>query len=185
MPYAIRKRKIFRKKIKFYVLRPVRGVWKIVKTHYNPKNENLCNGVFDSSNEAFGCTGYNAKTTPTLKPVPLLKISGKTTKTVIFEKIVFLGGFLDFFQQRYIAKSWGFLRCNQCIPTLHLSYQTPPYNDFHFSGSNGFLQFFRRPVPGVKRKILFFFKIFSVFLWHKAYKTIQKRTSVKIVPPLT
>ena len=56
-------------------------------------------------------------------------------------------------------------------------------NDFHFLGYNGFLQFFRPLVPGVKRQILFFFKIFSVFLWHKAYKTIQKRTSVGIVPP--
>ena len=31
---------ILRKQIKFYVLPPVQGVWKIVKTHYNPKNEN-------------------------------------------------------------------------------------------------------------------------------------------------
>ena len=122
--------------------------------------------------------------TPTLKTVPLLKKSGKTTKKRSFLKKMFYGGFSWFFQQLYIAKSWGFLRCNQCIQTLHLSYQTPPYNDFHFSGYNGFLQFFRPPVPGVQHKILFIFRILSVFLWHKAYTTIQKRTNVEIVPPL-
>ena len=122
--------------------------------------------------------------TPTLKTVPLLKKSGKTTKKRSFlKKMFFLGGFSWFFQQLYIAKSWGFLRCNQCIQTLHFSYQTPLCDDFLFLGYNGFLQFFRPPVPGVKRKILFFFKIVSIFLWHNAYKTIQKRTSVEIVPP--
>ena len=141
-------------------------------------------GVFDSSNEAFGCTGYNAKKPLLLKQYRCWKNQEKPPKTVIFEKIVFFLDFSWFFQQQYIAKSWGFLCCNQCIQTLHLSYQTPPYDDFHFSGYNGFLQFFRPPVPGVKRKILFIFKIFSVFLWHKAYKTVQKRTSVEIVPPL-
>ena len=49
------------KKQKNYVLPLVRGVWKIAKTHYNPKNENHCMGVFDSLNEASGCTDYNAK----------------------------------------------------------------------------------------------------------------------------
>ena len=33
----------------------------MVKTHFNPKKENHCMGVFDSSNEASGCTDYNAK----------------------------------------------------------------------------------------------------------------------------
>ena len=126
-----------------------------------------------------------------LKKPQLLKLyrcwknQEKTPKTIIFEKIVIFWGFSWFFQQRYIEKSWGFLRCNQCIQTLHLSYQTPPYDDFHFSGYNGFLQFFRPPLPGVKHNFFFFVKIFSVFLWHKAYKTIQKRTSVWIVPPCT
>ena len=39
MPYAVRKQKIFWKKIKFYVLPPVLPpVWKIVNPHYSPKN---------------------------------------------------------------------------------------------------------------------------------------------------
>ena len=36
-------------------------------------------GVFDSSNEASGCTGYNAKT-PTPQNVPLLKNLKKKKK---------------------------------------------------------------------------------------------------------
>ena len=35
---------------------------------------------------------------------------------------------------------------------------------------NGFLQFFRPLVAGVKHQIFISRKIFSVFLWHKAYK---------------
>ena len=34
--------------------------------------------------------------------------------------------------------------------SLHLSYQTPPYNDFHFSTYNRFLEIIRPPVGGVK-----------------------------------
>ena len=36
-------------------------VSEIFKIHYNPKNENHQTWVFDSSNEASGCTGYNTK----------------------------------------------------------------------------------------------------------------------------
>ena len=39
-----------------YVLPSVQGVWKIVKTYYNTKNKNHHMWVFDSSNEASGCT---------------------------------------------------------------------------------------------------------------------------------
>ena len=49
----------FRKNFYFLPLLP--GVWKIAKTHYKPKNENHRMGLFDSSNEAFWCTDYNAK----------------------------------------------------------------------------------------------------------------------------
>ena len=62
------------------------------------------------------------------------------------------GGFSLFFHQRYCFKSWGFLRL-----------QTPTYDNFHFLGYNGFLQFFRPLVLGVKRKILFFSSIFSSY----------------------
>ena len=122
--------------------------------------------------------------TPALCKVTFWKKSRKNPKHYNLKKIPFLGGFSWCFQQQYSFKSWGFLHCNQCIQTLHLSNQTPTYDDFHFLGYNGFLQFFRPLVPGVKHKISFFFKIFSVFLWHKAFKTIQGRTSVGIVPPI-
>ena len=74
----------------------------------------------------------------------------KPPKNGNFWKMVILGGFSWFFPEWDFAESWGFLRCNQCIKTLHLSYQTPPYNDFHFSAYNGFLEIFRPLVGGVK-----------------------------------
>ena len=56
------------------VLTPLPGVWKIVKTHYNPKNENHRTGVFDSSNEAFWCTDYKTKKPNSLQDPLSLKI---------------------------------------------------------------------------------------------------------------
>ena len=96
----------------------------------------------------------------------------------IFQKLPFFGTFFRFFQKWDLAASWGFLRCNQCIKTLHLSYQTSPYDDFHFLAYNGFLQFFRPLVTGVKRKNVILKKK-SVFLWHKAYKTTRARKSLE------
>ena len=46
---------------KFWNPPPVRGVWKLVKTHYRPKIENHPIVVFDSSNEAPEHTDCNAK----------------------------------------------------------------------------------------------------------------------------
>ena len=96
----------------------------------------------------------------------------KPPKNGHFWKMVIFGSFSWFFPAWDFAEIWGFLRCNQCIKTLHLSYQTPPYNDFNFLGYSGFLQFFRPLVAGVKHQIFISIKIFSVFLWHKAYKII-------------
>ena len=81
--------------------------------------------------------------------------------------------FLDFFRNGTLQRTGVFLSCNQCIKTLHLSYPTPPYNNFNFLGYNGILQFFRPLVAGVKHQIFISRKIFSVFLWHKAYKITQ------------
>ena len=72
----------------------------------------------------------------------------KLPKMTIFPKITIFGDFSWFFQQRYIGKSWGFLRCNQCVLALHLSYQTPQSDEFHFLASNAFLQIFRPLVRG-------------------------------------
>ena len=55
--------------------------------------------------------------------------------------------FLFFFQQRYIGKSWGCLRCNQCVFALHLSYQTTQSNDFQFFAYIVFVVFFFPPTP--------------------------------------
>ncbi len=45
----------------------------MVKTRYNPKNENHHMGVFVSLNEASGCTGYYAKKTKLLKMITTQK----------------------------------------------------------------------------------------------------------------
>ena len=127
-------------------------------------------GVFDSSNEAFWCTDYNAKNPTSLQGPISKKNQEKPQKIVIFEKWLFLTIFLDFLQNGTLQRAGIFLRCIQCIKTLHLIYQTPPYDDFYFLGKKGFLQFFRPPVAGVEHKIFISRKIFSVFLWHKAYK---------------
>ena len=76
----------------------------------------------------------------------------KPTKTVCLGKNVIFWNLSWLFQQRYIAKSWGFFHCNQCILTLYLSYQTTPYNDFNFLGFNGFFFFFfQTPRTGGKK----------------------------------
>ena len=76
--------------------------------------------------------------------------------------MVILGDFSWFFPKWNFAERWGFLRCNQCIKTLHLSYRTPQYADFHFLPYNGFfLKFFRPLVTGGKHKNFIFRKILS------------------------
>ena len=89
-------------------------------------------------------------------------------KNGLFWKMVIFDSFSWFFPEWNFAEIRGFLRCSQCIKTLHLSYQTPPYDDFQFLGYNGFLQFFTPLVAVVKHQILI--SIFLAFLWHKAYK---------------
>ena len=81
---------------------------------------------------------------PALCKVPFLKKSRKIAQNDNFKKntIFFLSLFLDFLKKWDLAESWGFLCCNQCIKTLHLSYQTPLYDDFHFSTQMGFWKIF-------------------------------------------
>ena len=62
------------------------GVWKIPKSHYNPKNENISMGVLDSSNEATGCTDNNAKNLNSLWCTVAEK-SRKTPKLTICQKM--------------------------------------------------------------------------------------------------
>ena len=133
MPYAIR---IFLLYIffllKFYVLPPVQGVWKMVKTHYIPRMIIIVWGCLIAQTKRIDALVTTQKP-PTLLNVPLLRKSGNTIKNRNFWNN---GNFLDFsrlFQQWYIAKSLCFLRCFQCIQTLHLSYQTPFYNDLNLT----------------------------------------------------
>ena len=139
MPSAIIKLKIILKILKINFWPPLPGVWKIAKTHYKSKNENHHMREFDSSNEAFWCTDYNAKNPSALQSPVLKKKSRKIAPNDYFSKIRIFCTFSWFFKKWELAESWGFLRCNQFIKTLHLSYQTPPYDDFHFLTYNGFL----------------------------------------------
>ena len=133
MPYAIRTLKIFFLIHKIYVLPPLPGFWKIVKTHYNPKNENHCTGRFYSSNEALWCTDYNTKNPSSLWSAIPEKIKKNCTKWKLFKTWSL--------KKWDLTESWGFLRCNQCIKTIHLSYQISPYNDFIFWLLMGFAIF--------------------------------------------
>ena len=150
---------------------PLPGVWKIAKTQYKSKNENHCMGLFDSWNEAFWCTDYNAKKNPALCKVPFWKKSRKIAKNYHFQKLPFFGAFSLFLNKWDLPESWGFLRYYQCIKTLHLSYQTPTYDDFHFLTYNGVLEIFRPLVGGVKNQFWKFWKLFLFLVRQKASKT--------------
>ena len=50
------------------------------------------------------------------------KIKKNWQKIAFFEKMVIFGNFSGFFQKRFFAERWGFLRCIQFIKTLLLSY---------------------------------------------------------------
>ena len=102
----------------------------------------------------------------------------------IFQKLPFFGSFSCCFFKWDLAESWGFLRCNQCIKTLHLSYQTPPYDDFHFSTYNGFLEIFRPLVGGSKINFENFEKYFY-FYYGKRHLKPPAPEKVWNSPPIT
>ena len=59
----------------------------------------------------------------------MIKNQDKPPKNGHFE------GLLLIFSKTGLRRELGFfLQCNKCIKTLHWSYQTPPYNNFYFSG---------------------------------------------------
>ena len=61
-----------------------------------------------------------------IKKIPLkINIFGRFGQNMII-----FGGYSCFFQKSYIFKSWGFLRCIQCIRTLLLSYQKQFFDNF-------------------------------------------------------
>ena len=106
----------------FFLALVVIGAFCHDKPPYQPR------GSFDSLNEALWCTDC---------PCPIYEKSVKTTKNTIFSEMQFFWDFSCFFQKWDFAKSWGYLRYNQCIKTLNLSYQTTHYNDFHCLPYNG------------------------------------------------
>ena len=89
--------------------------------------------------------------TSALYKVAFLKKSGKyAQKLPFFQKCPFFVVFLDFFRNGTSQRAEVFLRCDQGITTLHLSYQTARWRDFHFSPYNGGVRVFRPLVRGVK-----------------------------------
>ena len=94
---------------------PYEGSEKLLKkTLYNQKNSNHHMWVFDSWNEASGCTGYNAKKTQ------LPKVYCTVHHKRSFLNICNFWGFKFIFSAMLHCKELSFLHCNQCIQTLHL-----------------------------------------------------------------
>ena len=52
-------------------------------------------------------------------------------------KMYFFCGFYKKNSEMGLCRELGFLRCNQCIKTVHLSYQTAIYDDLIFLLYNG------------------------------------------------
>ena len=77
-------------------LPPVPGVWKNGPPHYMAKNENHASGLFDSLNEAFWCTDYNAKNLSSLRSPISEKIRKIRQKWQFFQKCNFLRFFVIF-----------------------------------------------------------------------------------------
>ena len=124
--------------------------------------------------------------TSSLCQVSFLKKNWKTAKKCSFFMFYFL-----FFQKWDFAESWGFLRCNHCIKTLHLSYQMTLSDDFHFSSHNGGVRFFRPLVEGVKIQFWHFLKLISSLMHQTTPKTTwgsnvspMLRKMEELVPPL-
>ena len=115
--------------------------------HYMAKNENHPRGLCDSLNKAFWCTDCNAKKLTSLRSLISEKMRENRQKIHFFQKCHFFSLSWFFLKQDFV-ESWDFLRCNQCIKTLHLSYQMTLLDDFHFSPYNGGVCFFRPLVRG-------------------------------------
>ena len=88
---------------KYWILPPVPGVWKNGPPHYMAKNENHASGLFDSLNEVFWCTDYNAKNLTSLRS----PVSEKIRKIRQKLKKNFNANFLWFF---LIFSEMGFCR---------------------------------------------------------------------------
>ena len=135
---------------------PLPGVWKNGPPHYMAKNENHPRGLCDSLNEAFWCTDCNAKNLTSLRSLISVKMMKNRQKIPFFSKMPNFYGFSWSFQKWDFVESWGFLRCNQCIKTLHLSYQMTLSDDFHFSPYNGGVRFFRPLVDSLIQFRIYF-----------------------------
>ena len=151
MPSAIIKLKIILKILKFNFLPPYQGSEKSQKPIISQKMKIIIWGCLIAQMKRFDALITTQKT-PVLCNVPFWKNTRKIAQNDHFSKITIFLRFFLIFKKWDLAESRGFLRCNQFIKTLHLSYQTPPYDDFHFLTYNWFLEIFRPPVGEVKNQ---------------------------------
>ena len=98
--------------------------WFFVRTVYVHK-------VFEGLYDVSWSTEFNDKETGFVLSTILENIWKNCKKGPILLDLFY--GQVSFFQERSIEMSSGFLRCNQCIKTLHLSYQMALSDDFKFS----------------------------------------------------
>ena len=87
--------------------------------------------MFEGLYDVSWSTEFNDEETCFVLNTILEKIWKNVKKGSIFLDLFY--GQVSFFQERSIQMSSGFLRGNQCIKTLHLSYQTALSDDFQFS----------------------------------------------------
>ena len=110
------------------------------------------------------------------------KIRKNSKKLPFFQKSPFLGVFLDFFSNCTLQRVEVFCVVISASRRFIWAIKHPHMVIFIFRVIMVFFFNFSDTRTGLKHRISIHFKIFSVFLWHKAYKTTQSRTSVGIVP---
>ena len=178
MPSAIIKLKIILKIWKIHFWPTSQGSEKWQKPIISRKMKIIILGCLIAQMKRFDALITNAINPSALRSPVLEKIRKNGLIWPFFKNDLFCA-FSWFFKKWDLAESWGFLRCNQCIKTLHLSYQTHPYNDFHFWTYNGFLEIFRPPVGGVKNLFWKFLKWFLFLVGQKASKTTSPGQSLE------
>ena len=139
MPLAILKIKIIFKFSKINFRPPLPGAEIFQKPIIRQKMKIILCGCLIAQMKRFDALITTQKKPQLSARSYFLKNQEKAQK-MAFLKNGHFGLFFLIFSKTGLCRALGFfLRCNQCIKTLHLSYQTPRYDDFHFLAYNGSL----------------------------------------------